>query len=145
MESGHELFVSYYENTADMGWAEAEATVAYWRYMGFYCEQDKEEGERRFAALTSPEAILWGKHYRAFAEEFAGDKAKALQIRNELLAELPEGERLRAHVYAALGDALDRAEGNVAEEAAYYEKALEIVPNLYSLKIWLRFISVTRN
>lgn len=124
----------YYEKAADMGWAEAEATVAYWRYMGFYCEQDKEEGERRFAALTSPEAILWGKHYRAFAEEFAGDKAKALQIRNELLAELPEGERLRAHVYAALGDALDRAEGNVAEEAAYYEKALEIVPNLYSLK-----------
>ena len=124
----------YYEKAADMGWAEAEATVAYWRYMGFYCEQDKEEGERRFAALTSPEAILWGKHYRAFAEEFAGDKAKALQIRNELLAELPEGERLRAHVYASLGDALDRAEGNVAEEAAYYEKALEIVPNLYSLK-----------
>ena len=104
----------YYEKAADMGWAEAEATVAYWRYMGFYCEQDKEEGERRFAALTSPEAILWGKHYRAFAEEFAGDKAKALQIRNELLAELPEGERLRAHVYASLGDALDRAEGNVA-------------------------------
>ena len=67
----------YYEKAADMGWAEAEATVAYWRYMGFYCEQDKEEGERRFAALTSPEAILWGKHYRAFAEEFAGDKAKA--------------------------------------------------------------------
>ena len=81
-----------------------------------------------------PKLVLWGKHYRAFAEEFAGDKAKALQIRNELLAELPEGERLRAHVYAALGDALDRAEGNVAEEAAYYEKALEIVPNLYSLK-----------
>ena len=124
----------YYEKAADMGWAEAEATVAYWRYMGFYCEQDKEEGERRFAALTSPEAILWGQHYRAFVEEFAGDKAKALQIRNDLLAELPEGERLRAHVYASLGDALDRAEGNVAEEAAYYEKALEIVPNLYSLK-----------
>ena len=41
---------------------------------------------------------------------------------------------MRAHVYASLGDALDRAEGNVAEEAAYYEKALEIVPNLYSLK-----------
>ena len=43
----------YYEKAADMGWAEAEATVAYWRYMGFYCEQDKEEGERRFAALIS--------------------------------------------------------------------------------------------
>ena len=57
-----------------------------------------------------------------------------MQIRNDLLAELPEGERLRAHVYAALGDALDRAEGSVAEEAAYYEKSLEIVPNLYSLK-----------
>ena len=38
---------------------------------------------------------------------------------------------IRDSVYAALGDALDRAEGNVAEEAAYYEKALEIVPNLY--------------
>ena len=49
-----------YEKAADMGWGEAEATVAYWRYMGFYCEQDKEEGERRFAALSSPEAILWG-------------------------------------------------------------------------------------
>lgn len=31
----------YYEKAADMGWAEAEATVAYWRYMGFYCEQIK--------------------------------------------------------------------------------------------------------
>ena len=57
-----------YEKAADMGWGEAEATVAYWRYMGVYCEQDKEEGERRFAALSSPEAILWGKHYRAFAK-----------------------------------------------------------------------------
>ena len=26
-----------YEKAADMGWGEAEATVAYWRYMGFYC------------------------------------------------------------------------------------------------------------
>ena len=102
--------------------------------MGFYCEQDKEEGERRFAALSSPEAILWGKHYRAFAEEFTGNKEKALQIRQDLLAELPEGDRLRAHVYAAMGDALDRGEGKIAEEAACYEKSLEIVPNLYSLK-----------
>ncbi len=124
----------YYEKAADMGWGEAEATVAYWRYMGFYCEQDKEEGERRFAALSSPEAILWGKHYRAFAEEFTGNKEKALQIRQDLLAELPEGDRLRAHVYAAMGDALDRGEGKIAEEAACYEKSLEIVPNLYSLK-----------
>ena len=123
-----------YEKAADMGWDEAEATVAYWRYMGFYCEQDKEEGERRFAALSSPEAILWGKHYRAFAEEFTGNKEKALQIRQDLLAELPEGDRLRAHVYAAMGDALDRGEGKRAEEAACYEKSLEIVPNLYSLK-----------
>ena len=123
-----------YEKAADMGWGEAEATVAYWRYMGFYCEQDKEEGERRFAALSSPEAILWGKHYRAFAEEFTGNKEKALQIRQDLLAELPEGDRLRAHVYAAMGDALDRGEGKIAEEAACYEKSLEIVPNLYSLK-----------
>ena len=123
-----------YEKAADMGWGEAEATVAYWRYMGFYCEQDKEEGERRFAALSSPEAILWGKHYRAFAEEFTGNKEKALQIRQDLLAELPEGYRLRAHVYAAMGDALDRGEGKIAEEAACYEKSLEIVPNLYSLK-----------
>ena len=106
-----------YEKAADMGWGEAEATVAYWRYMGFYCEQDKEEGERRFAALSSPEAILWGKHYRAFAEEFTGNKEKALQIRQDLLAELPEGDRLRAHVYAAMGDALDRGEGKIAEEA----------------------------
>ena len=117
-----------------MGWGEAEATVAYWRYMGFYCEQDKEEGERRIAALSSPEAILWGKHYRAFAEEFTGYKEKALQLRQDLLAELPEGDRLRAHVYAAMGDALDRGEGKIAEEAACYEKSLEIVPNLYSLK-----------
>lgn len=123
-----------YEKAADMGWGEAEATVAYWRYMGFYCEQDKEEGERRFVALSSPEAILWGKHYRAFAEEFTGNKEKALQIRQDLLAELPEGDRLRAHVYAAMGDALDRGEGKIAEEAACYEKSLEIVPNLYSLK-----------
>ena len=123
-----------YEKAADMGWGEADETAAYWWYMGFYCEQDKEEGERRFAALSSPEAILWGKHYRAFAEEFTGNKEKALQIRQDLLAELPGGDRLRAHVYAAMGDALDRGEGKIAEEAACYEKSLEIVPNLYSLK-----------
>ena len=57
-----------------------------------------------------------------------------MQIRQDLLAELPEGDRLRAHVYAAMGDALDRGEGKIAEEAACYEKSLEIVPNLYSLK-----------
>lgn len=123
-----------YEKAADMGWPEAQATVAYWRYMGFYCEQDQEEGKRRFAALSSPEAVFWGKYYRAFAEEFAGDKGKALQMRRELLDELPERHRLRAHVYAAMGDSLGREEGNVAAEAACYEKSLEIVPNLYSLK-----------
>ena len=124
----------YYEKAAAMGWAEAEATVAYWLYMGFYCDQDQKEGERRFAALSSPEAIYWGKYYRAFIEEFTGNKEKALTMRRELLGELPEGHRLRAHIYAALGDMLDREEGNVAEEAAYFEKSLEIVPNLYSLK-----------
>ena len=55
-------------------------------------------------------------------------------MRKELLDELPEGHRLRAHVYAAMGDALDIEEGSVAEEAACYEKSLELVPNLYSLK-----------
>lgn len=124
----------YYEKAAAMGWAEAEATVAYWFYMGFYCDQDQKEGERRFAALSSPEAIYWGKYYHAFIEEFTGNKEKALDMRQELLGELPEGHRLRAHIYAALGDMLDREEGNVAEEAAYFEKSLEIVPNLYSLK-----------
>lgn len=68
-----------------------------------------------------------------------------MQIRQDLLAELPEGDRLRAHVYAAMGDALDRGEGKIAEEAACYEKSLEIVPNLYSLKISLLFISVIPN
>lgn len=124
----------YYEKAAAMGWAEAEATVAYWLYMGFYCEQDREEGERRFAALSSPEAIYWGKYYRAFVEEFTGNKEKALNMRQELLDELPEKHRLCAHIYAALGDMLDREEGSVAEEAIYFEKSLEIVPNLYSLK-----------
>ena len=128
-----QLFLCY-KKAAEMGWGEAEASIAYWLYMGFYCEQDKEEGERRFAALSSPDAILWGKHYRAFAEEFTGSKERALQMRRELLDELPEGDRLQAHVYAAMGDALDSEEGDVAEIAACYEKSLEIVPNLYSLK-----------
>ena len=128
------LLFPYYEKAAAMGSPEAEATVAYWRYMGFYCEQDKAEGERRFEALSSPEAVLWGKYYRAYAEQHTGSKEKALLMRKELLGELPEGHRLRAHVYAAMGDALDVEEGNVAEEAACYEKSLELVPNLYSLK-----------
>lgn len=119
------LLFPYYEKAAAMGSPEAEATVAYWRYMGFYCEQDKAEGERRFEALSSPEAVLWGKYYRAYAEQHTGSKEKALLMRKELLGELPEGHRLRAHVYAAMGDALDVEEGNVAEEAACYEKSLE--------------------
>ena len=128
------LLFPCYEKAAEMGSPEAEATVAYWRYMGFYCEQDRAEGERRFAALSSPEALLWGKYYRAYAEQHTGSKEKALLMRKELLDELPEGHRLRAHVYAAMGDALDIEEGSVAEEAACYEKSLELVPNLYSLK-----------
>lgn len=123
-----------YEKAAEMGWAEAEGAVAYWLYMGFYCEQNKEEGERRFAALSSPEAVIWGKHYRAFAEEFTGNKEMAKQMRLELLDELPKGSRMRAHVYAAMGEAIDREKGEVSEIAACYEKSLELVPNLYSLK-----------
>ena len=92
------LLFPYYEKAAAMGSPEAEATVAYWRYMGFYCEQDKAEGERRFEALSSPEAVLWGKYYRAYAEQHTGSKEKALLMRKELLGELPEGHRLRAHV-----------------------------------------------
>lgn len=129
----NQLFLCY-EKAAEMGWAEAEAVVAYWLYMGFYCEQNKEEGERRFAALSSPEAVIWGKHYRAFAEEFTGNKEMAKQMRLELLDELPEGDRMRAHVYAAMGEAIDREKGEVSEIAACYEKSLELVPNLYSLK-----------
>lgn len=129
----NQLFLCY-EKAAEMGWAEAEGAVAYWLYMGFYCEQNKEEGERRFAALSSPEAVIWGKHYRAFAEEFTGNKEMAKQMRLELLDELPEGDRMRAHVYAAMGEAIDREKGEVSEIAACYEKSLELVPNLYSLK-----------
>ena len=71
------LLFPCYEKAAEMGSPEAEATVAYWRYMGFYCEQDRAEGERRFAALSSPEALLWGKYYRAYAEQHTGSKEKA--------------------------------------------------------------------
>lgn len=49
-----------YEKAADMGWGEAEATVAYWRYMGFYCEQDKEEGERRLRLFLHPKLFFGG-------------------------------------------------------------------------------------
>lgn len=86
-----------------------------------------------------------GKYYRAYAEQHTGSKEKALLMRKELLDELPEGHRLRAHVYAAMGDALDIEEGSVAEEAACYEKSLELVPNLYSLKIWQLSIFAIRN
>ena len=132
----------YYEKAADMGWAEAEATVAHWRYMDFIVNKIKKRGTA-FCRSHSPEAIWWGKHYRAFVEEFTGDKAKALQIRNDLLAELPEGERLRAHVYASLGDAPDRAEGNVAEEAAYYEKLWKLFPIFIVLKYGYALFSLS--
>ena len=56
----------YYEKAADMGWAEAEATVAYWRYMGFYCEQDKEEGERRFCCSHFSRSYFMGKALSCF-------------------------------------------------------------------------------
>ena len=103
-KAGHELFVSILREGRryGLGWKRKQL-LPIGDTWDSIANKIKKRGERRFAALTSPEAILWGKHYRAFAEEFAGDKAKALQIRNELLAELPEGERLRAHVYAALG------------------------------------------
>lgn len=130
------LLLSNYEKAADMGYAEAQATFAYWKYMGFYCDEDKAEGERRFEALSTPEAISWGKHYRAFIEDFRGDKEKAFRMRQELIDELPEKDRLRAYVFAAMGDAID-SEGvreRIPEIVAYYEEGIKIVPNLFVLK-----------
>jgi hypothetical protein len=71
-----------------MGWDEAEATVAYgdtWDY----CEQIKRRANDVCYSHFS-RSYFMGNHYRAFVEEFTGDKAKALQIRNDLLAELPK-------------------------------------------------------
>ena len=126
------------------GSPEAEATVAYWRYMGFYCEQDRAEGERRFAALILTRSFAMGKYYRAYAEQHTGSKRKPCLCEKSCLTNFRR-PCLRAHVYAAMGDALDIEEGSVAEEAACYEKSLELVPNLYSLKIWQLSISAIRN
>lgn len=123
-----------YEKAAAMGWPEAEAAIAYWLYMGYYCEQNKEEGERRFAALSSPEAVIWGKYYRAFTEEFGGNKEKAMKMRQEMLEELPEDHRMRAFIYSCMGDALDREDADVKEVVACYEKALEYDSNLFAIK-----------
>lgn len=129
----------YYEKAAAMGHPISEATIAFWLYMGIYCEQDKEEAERRFASLSSREAGLWAKLYRSDIVEAEGNREEALKIRQELLAEIPadgnwELRSLRAYVYAALGDAIDMSENGVEEEAAYYEKSLELKPVLHTLK-----------
>lgn len=128
----------YYEKGAAMGHPISEATLAFWLYMGIYCEQDKEEAERRFAALSSPEAILWGKLNRSYIADAEGNKEEAMKIREELLEEIPEEgwefKSMRAYVYAAMGDALDREADGVTEEVAYYEKSLEMKPVLHTLK-----------
>lgn len=128
----------YYEKGAAMGHPVSEATIAFWLYLGVYCTQDKEEAERRFAALSSPEAILWGKLNRAYIESTEGNKEKAQKILQELLDEVPEDgwefKSIRAYAYAEMGNILDREEDGVSEEAACYEKSLEMKPVLHTLK-----------
>ncbi len=126
--------VPYYEKAADMGDENAQATFAFWKYMGYYCEADKAEGERRFATLTTPEGLHWKKFYEACIENCAGHEEKAWELRQELLNELPEGDKMRANIYAIIGDELDNDETKVAEQAEYYEKALAVVPNFYVQK-----------
>ncbi len=123
----------YYQKAAEMGHAIAQSVIPYWLYLGLYCERDVKESERRFAALSSPEAVWWGKLNRSYIAEFEGNKEEALRMRRELLADIPaSGERelrMRAQVYIAMGDALDREEGFVREEADCYEKARELQPS----------------
>lgn len=128
----------YYKKGAEMGYPICEAAIADWYYHGIFCQQDRAESERCYAALSSQEARWWGELNRSFAIDWEGDKEKALRMREKLLEEIPddslENRRIRAYVYAAMGDALDREEGRVAEEAAYYEKSLELKPVLHTLK-----------
>lgn len=54
----------YYEKAAGMGDEHAQATVAFWKYMGYYCQPDQEEGKRIFAKLTTPEGLRWKNSIR---------------------------------------------------------------------------------
>lgn len=67
-----------YEKAADMGWGEAEATVAYWRYMGFYCEQDKEEGERRFCGSFFTRSYSLGETLSRFCRRVYGQQGESV-------------------------------------------------------------------
>ena len=49
-----------YEKAADMGWGEAEATVAYWRYMGFYCEQIRKKENDVLRLFLHPKLFFGG-------------------------------------------------------------------------------------
>ncbi len=124
----------YYEKAAGMGDEHAQATVAFWKYMGYYCQPDQEEGKRIFAKLTTPEGLRWKKFYQACIENYAGNEGQARQLRQELLEVLSEKDRMRAHIYAVIGDELDNDETKTAEQAEYYKKALAIVPNFYVQK-----------
>lgn len=124
----------YYEKAAGMGDEHAQATVAFWKYMGYYCQPDREEGKRIFAKLTTPEGLRWKKFYQACIENYAGNEGQARQLRQELLEVLSEKDRMRAHIYAVIGDELDNDETKTAEQAEYYKKALAIVPNFYVQK-----------
>lgn len=124
----------YYEKAAEMGDEYALATVGFWKYMGYYGETDREAAERCLAAIQTPEGLRWKKFFQACIESYNDNKEKAQQLRQELLNELPENDRMVAHLYAVMGDELNEDATKVAEQAAYYEKALAIVPNFYVQK-----------
>ncbi|MBC8592023.1 SEL1-like repeat protein [Oscillospiraceae bacterium N12] len=128
------LLLPYYEKAAEMGDTEAQATVAYWHYIGYLCKEDHEEAERLFEQITSPEGLLWKKFYRACMESISGNPDKAMTLRQELLQELPEGAKMRANIYAAIGDDLNYDNTKITEQATWYEKALQVVPNFYVQK-----------
>lgn len=129
-----EKLLPYYEKAAAMGDEYALASVGFWKYVGYYSEANHEEGERYFAALKTPEGLRWKKFYQACIENLNENSEKAEALRQELMDELPENDRMRAHLYAAIADELDYDTEKVVEQAEYYKKALAIVPNFYVQK-----------
>lgn len=126
----------YTEKAASMGHPASQANVAYWLYIGAYCQADKEAACQRFDALASPEARRWGKLNRAYIAEMDNGPEEGIRLCRELIDELSGEDTdvrlLRACTYVALGEML---EGSSPEEAAEsYRKALAQHPRIHALK-----------
>lgn len=124
----------YYEKAADMGWAEAEATVAYWKFRDFIANRIRRKANAVLRLCLLPKLCYGESIIARLPKNSQAIRRKPCRCVRNCWKSCPK-DIACVHIHMPHWEMRSTGEeGGVAEEAAYYEKSLEIVPNLYTLK-----------